>query len=519
MQFVQSFLLVASFLFILYIAQYSFVHRKTPGALAFFILTVAALIWTLGSFCELYATTLAGKILWRNIQQIGVFGVPISTVYFAVIYTRKTKFLKYVYAAGVPSFFAVILIFTNGLHHLMRVECSLEQTADFGTSLVVQSTIFGSILVSYNFVLPFFAIFILLGFSRKVSPDIRKQVYLIVFSFLLTFVVAWVKTAILDELGFYIHISVLYTPSVIIMFYCIFKHRTFRLSPIARDKVFEVVNQGILVMDEDSMIVDANAYALSCLKDYFELTEPIGLKLKEINTYYTALNEIIGSEAEEHIDINVKKKSEEAFISLKYYPLFQSKGAVVGAVLIINNITVQKLFERSLKEKAEKDYLTNVLNKFGFQKSVQKSINSNDSDFERYSVLMIDLDNFKRLNDTFGHAAGDMILQHFAEALTGVIRSKDIAGRIGGDEFAVVLPTVLKTAAFQIAERIRKAVQNSEVIIHDNQKIYYSVSIGIADNDTEEKQFDEILKKADKALYKAKNIKRNCSVIFKDQDT
>ncbi len=519
MQFIQSFLLVASGLLLLYMAQHSFTHRKTPGAFAFFIVLTAALIWTLASFAELHAVTLQGKVLWRNIEQIGVFGTPISTVYFALDYTRNTKYKKYIYAAAMPSLLAVMLIFTNEWHHWMRLGVSLEPSSVFGESLVVHSTVFGSILVAYNFVLPLVAVAILLCFAGKVSRDFRRQVYYIVISFLLTFAVAWVKTAILEGLGFYMHISVLYTPSALIMFYCVFKHRTFSLSPVARDKVFEVINQGIVVMDEDSTIIDANSDALSTLADYFDIADPFGLKLTNVNTRYPALNALIGSPKEEQLNITVQQQTDEAHLSLNYHPLYHSKNDFIGSVLIINDITVQKLFERSLEEKAEKDFLTHIYNKFGIQKALVQSIYPKDGPFQSYSVLMIDVDNFKQLNDTIGHAGGDRVLRHFSTILQSLIRADDIVGRIGGDEFVVVLPRAQKETALPIAERIHKTIAASQAAVDEQQNISYTVSIGIADNSTKEKAFDEILDKADKALYEAKNKSRNCTVVYREPNT
>jgi len=513
MQFVQNLLLVAASLLLLCIALYSFTHRKTPGALAFSILITATLIWTLGSFFELIATTLQGKIFWRNIQQIGVFALPISTVYFSIVYTRSIQYMKFAYAATVPSVLSVLLIFTNGLHHFMRLGYTLEKTAAFGESLVVHLTTFGSILVAYNFILPFAAVAILLNFARKIAPGFRKQIYLIVFCILLTFIAALVKTAILEENGIYIQIAVLNTPSFLIMFYCIFKHRTFSLSPIARDKVFEVINQGIVVIDEDSAIIEANSYAINILEEYLCIKKPLGSRLDQVNTQYPELNRLIAAEKEDRIEINAENESEGVCISLNYYPLYHSKNKFIGSVLIINNITVQKLFERSLEEKAERDFLTNLLNKFGFQKALQQNILLADGNSWQYSILMIDIDNFKKINDTFGHAAGDIILRHFTGILKQNIRSEDIASRFGGDEFTVVFPNVLREKAFQIAERIRNTVAAKEVRLNSDQKILYSISIGIADSSDENLDFDEILERADQALYKAKNKSRNCTVV------
>jgi len=514
MQFIQSFFLVASSLLLLLMALYAFKHRERQGAFAFFILLLATVIWSIGSLLEISVVSFKCKIFWRNIQQIGVFILPISTVFFATIYTRSTKYLKYVYIAAIPSILSILLIFTNDSHHLMRSGYTLVDSLVYGKSLVVHLTLLGSILVSYNFLLPFFAIFILLDFSRKVSSQFRSQVYLLIFGFILTFIMAWLKTAILEKAGIFIQIAVLSIPSSIIIFYCLFRHRTFNLSPIARDKVFEVINQGIIIMDETGTMVDINSFALNCLEKRFNITSPLGSKLKEVNNQISKINTLIESNIENHFEICIKKEPEPEHLSLSFYPLYHNKDEFIGSVLIINDITAQKLLERTLEERAEKDYLTRLLNKFGFEKAIQQHIFSKNQNDVLYSILMIDLDNFKQLNDTSGHADGDKILCHFADTIMRTIRPNDIASRIGGDEFVIVLPNTKKGDAFKIAERLRKIVATSYITLNNNKRIRYTISIGVADNRTSLNKFDEVLKQADKALYEAKNKSRNCSVIF-----
>ena len=511
MQFLQSFLLVASSLILLYISYYSFVHRSTPGAVAFSVLTIAMLIWTMGSFFELYAATLRNKIIWRNIQQIGVFGLPISTVYFAMVFTKQEKGKKYFIAAAVPQLVSVLLIFTNELHHLMRSGYSLEESPVFGESLVVHSTALGSVLVAYNFSLALIATVILLNYVRKLGPGFRKQVYIIIFCLLYVFSVAFIQKALLIQLNIYIQISVLTMPAVVALMISIFKHRTFMLSPIARDKVFEVINQGIVVLDENGVIIDANSYALRTLAEYFHVLNPLGMPLEQLNAQYPQLHQLIGQVSDEQIELHI----EDAYISLTYYPLSPGKEKYIGSVIIINNITMQKLYEHNLKNKAEKDYLTQLLNKFGFQKALRKYIAAGD--LRNYSVLMMDVDNFKKINDTYGHAAGDAVLRDFTDIINGIIRAEDIAGRFGGDEFVIVIPRIEKETALQIAERIRKTVDAHQFTINE-QVLHYTVSTGIADCGGVGWSFDEILEKADRALYQAKSKSRNCSVVCSEED-
>jgi two-component system cell cycle response regulator len=129
------------------------------------------------------------------------------------------------------------------------------------------------------------------------------------------------------------------------------------------------------------------------------------------------------------------------------------------------------------------------------------------------SFLMLDIDYFKAINDTYGHAAGDEILKHFSSICLDMARSLDIVARIGGEEFVVMLPETDSDGAYMFAERFREKIYSSEVEI-EGQIIKYSVSIGIAILDNE-KEVKEILQKADKALYKAKEAGRNLSIIYK----
>lgn len=510
MQFIQSFSLVLSSLIFLYLANYAYGHRKAPGAFPFFLIILAAIVWNLGSFFEMYTHTLQDKIFWRNVQQIGAFGLPTGTLFFAVIYTRQNRWVKYVAIAAVPELLSVILIFTNELHNLMRSGYTLEASGVYGQSLVVHSTTLGSILVAYNFSLPLIAIVLLLVYVRKVSPGFRKQVYAIVFSFVYTFAAAWIKTAVLEPAGIYIHISALYAPAAIVMFFSVFKHRTLSLSPIAHDKVFEVINQGILVLDDSGTVLDINSYALNTLREYFQVENPLGKTLKEFNFRYPYINDYVGQTDEQKAEIHLQADDKDAYISLFYYPLFQNRDKYIGSVMIINNVTVQKLFERNLKEKAEKDYLTRMFNKFGFQKALQKYLTN--CNLQRFSVMMIDIDNFKQINDTFGHAAGDLVLRDFTSIVNGIIRTEDIAGRLGGDEFVIVVPSISKETTLPIAERIRTAVESARIEFNQ-QIIRYTISTGIADNKNANLSFEDILKRADTALYQAKRASRNCSVL------
>ena len=128
------------------------------------------------------------------------------------------------------------------------------------------------------------------------------------------------------------------------------------------------------------------------------------------------------------------------------------------------------------------------------------------------SILMVDLDHFKRVNDTYGHAGGDEVLRQFAEIAKGHLRGTDIMGRVGGEEFAILLPETASIGALNLAERVRHDLQNAKMVWGD-QTLRITASLGIADLGEHDATILDLLARADRALYTAKNNGRNCVIV------
>jgi diguanylate cyclase (GGDEF)-like protein/hemerythrin-like metal-binding protein len=165
-----------------------------------------------------------------------------------------------------------------------------------------------------------------------------------------------------------------------------------------------------------------------------------------------------------------------------------------------------------LEELASIDSLTGTLNRRKFQELSQKELERSNRYKSDLSFLMIDIDHFKKINDNYGHAVGDEVLKHFASISLEMARSLDIVARIGGEEFIVMLPETTSEGAFVFAERFRKKIFSSKVIVENNE-ISYTISIGISTLD-DDKDVNTIIQRADKALYKAKESGRNRTVIY-----
>ncbi len=135
------------------------------------------------------------------------------------------------------------------------------------------------------------------------------------------------------------------------------------------------------------------------------------------------------------------------------------------------------------------------------------------------SMLMIDIDHFKRVNDTYGHSTGDRAICQVAHTCRQLVREIDLTGRLGGEEFVIVLPDTSLSGAVNLAERLRKTVEEDKIQADDHSYFSISVSIGVSAYNKSESTFENMLSRSDQALYKAKEMGRNRVVIAEDEST
>ncbi|MDT8429212.1 MAG: diguanylate cyclase [Pseudomonadales bacterium] len=158
------------------------------------------------------------------------------------------------------------------------------------------------------------------------------------------------------------------------------------------------------------------------------------------------------------------------------------------------------------------DYLTGISNRRNFIYQAERLLQRVQTQAGNLCLVMLDLDHFKRVNDDYGHEAGDHVLQRCAAEVTGCIRPMDLFGRYGGEEFLVLLPDTTLTEARQIAERIRLAVKDMKVVYQD-QVITVTISLGIAVW-TADLSLDDLITQADQAMYAAKKAGRDCCRVY-----
>lgn len=189
--------------------------------------------------------------------------------------------------------------------------------------------------------------------------------------------------------------------------------------------------------------------------------------------------------------------------------IHDADGKVSKVVVISRDITEQKQLEADLRELAATDMLTGLPNRRHFLAQLEQEKARVSRGEERCAaILMIDIDHFKLVNDTHGHVAGDHALKHLAALMRQVLRKIDSPGRMGGEEFAVILPGADLPAAETFAERLRKRVAESQAM-YQQRPIAITISIGVSEIKAGDARSEEALSRADRALYRAKDSGRN----------
>ena len=191
--------------------------------------------------------------------------------------------------------------------------------------------------------------------------------------------------------------------------------------------------------------------------------------------------------------------------------LFQLVGFGFVTVGIIKWIKFDEDIKGKLIEVASIDDLTNIMNRRIFDIEFKREFANTKRHNRALSLIMIDIDHFKKVNDTYGHFFGDLILKMFALEVSQILRAGDYFGRFGGDEFCILLPQTNSDTALMVAEKIRNLVKNISIKT-DKSEIGVTASLGIAGYRPEYYDISQILENADKALYLAKQSGRDRSV-------
>jgi diguanylate cyclase (GGDEF)-like protein len=240
----------------------------------------------------------------------------------------------------------------------------------------------------------------------------------------------------------------------------------------------------------------------------------VGIKLHHPTRAWT---KTLGTKAENALELATLSLGGAAAV------LVMTRPTLVVLMLLPVIVLHRNILMRQLEEKAAQDSKTGLLTAEEWQARLAGELVRNARTRQPFAVLMVDLDRFKRVNDTYGHVAGDTVLRAVAATVTSQLRAYDSVGRWGGEEFAVLLPQIPEQGARDVAERIRRSVAclDVTVTIDDRTQVIkdLSASVGVACFPDAGETVDSLVHAADTAMYRAKRAGRDTVVSIADQPT
>jgi diguanylate cyclase (GGDEF)-like protein len=192
-------------------------------------------------------------------------------------------------------------------------------------------------------------------------------------------------------------------------------------------------------------------------------------------------------------------------------------GEVIGLVLVMRDVTAERQLSDQLRHQATHDALTGLANRAHFEEQVDMTLRRCQATGQTYAAAFIDLDQFKIVNDTGGHAAGDELIRRVGVAIRAQLREGDLLARLGGDEFGLVLPNCSLEVAVQVTERIRLTIEALRFLT-EGRSFAVNASIGVVHNDPSLHTATDVLRAADRACYAAKQTGRNRVHIYRIDD-
>ena len=206
--------------------------------------------------------------------------------------------------------------------------------------------------------------------------------------------------------------------------------------------------------------------------------------------------------------LNYAKDGQPLWLDINIVPIHNEQGQLAYFAAIERDLTEHKLLQSRLEVLASTDALTGLPNRQAIMNKAEKEFARARQTQSPLSIVMIDVDHFKAINDQHGHAAGDHVLKEVGTICQDVLRGSDVIGRIGGEEFVLLLPGAAQDSAEQVAERMRARLAGTQIQLQ-NQTFNVTASFGVATLSSDDNSLQEILDRADEAMYHAKHGGRN----------
>jgi len=513
----------------LVVAILAWQRRVNQGALQLAMLMFAIFEWALCASLEAAAVEQSTKILWAQLEYIGAHTAPAFLALFALYFTQNEKMLtpRLKVLLFLPATITVGLAFTNQWHHLIWTGFAPGPLGS--NSLIYEHGPWFWIEIILIYAILLFATLFLIRNTVKMRGPYRFQTILILIASISPWVGAIMYLFFNPFPGLDLTcISFAFTGMVLLL--SILRFQLLDLAPIAREILVENMKDGVMVLDDRDRLIDFNTTA-QILFSNLSITN-LGKDINELLSDRKNVLENLHNSGDKLAEL-IMEDSPWQYIDIQTTSLLRKKDKMIGKLVIFRDATSRKLAEMALqqanqrlqtqldeinnlqvqlRDQAMHDMVTGMLNRRYLEEILEKEIARAKREGYPICLVMVDIDHFKEINDTFGHKVGDQVLQALSTLLCRHIRKADIACRFGGDEFVLALPNLTKEIALQRTEVWRIAFQDMR-LDSQGKEIHATISSGIAIFPEHGNNFDQILAAADKAMYAAKSAGRNRTVI------
>jgi diguanylate cyclase (GGDEF)-like protein/PAS domain S-box-containing protein len=509
-------------------------RRDVPGSAALGGVLLGTFVWS-GAYAMTWSLVeLTDKLLWMRIMYFGVLAVPTLFLIFVLKITHHEDWLtpRNFILLGIQPFAMFIAVWFD----IRLVFDQIDIQVVGGLNVLSLERGFGFwVNTYYSYALILLAFFILGVGILRANLFFKRQYLIILIGSIIPFaasVFTQTNYTVLADLDM---APISFGVSSILYAYAIFRHQFMDLVPVARGHLIESMSDGVLVLDEQGRIVDINPAMQNILED--EPASYLGQNASVILKQWEQSAEQLLNGSETRTELRIPKKP-SSYLDLRITPLYDDDHKMNGRLMVFRDITDRKevehdlrramdrlqtqlieigILQSQLREQAIRDVLTNLFNRRYLEETLERELARATRESYPLCVIMMDLDYFKEVNDTYGHEAGDIVLKTLAQTVTSKSRHGDFVCRYGGEEFVLVMPNIGIEKARERAEDLHTTI-NALNIPYGRFNLTTTISMGIAWYPAHGATKEDLLRAADKAMYMAKNTGRNRVIVYREPE-
>lgn len=497
----------------LYLCLYAFSkrHKYTDIANYFIFYTAAISIYCFASAMCLLSTTLEQINFWNIILYIGM---PMSStlgLLFVMSYLGFRMTVNRSILMLLIPFITILMVATNNWHHLhYRV---FELDPNLGAPYVYQEIgMWYAVHGIYTFASMFIAFLLLISHWKETGKAYRPQLIALMFGQLVPMLTAFLYLIGFTPAGIDPVPMILWLSSLLYL-WAISTSRLFRIMPIAKDTIYNSIKDGAIVLDESYRLIEFNQASKALLPHLDK--SMFGKSFVKIWTEQTgeALPFKLGADVVDIQELKRVSNDSERVYQVRITSLEQAKNSK-GLLLVFTDMTEIKRLQEKLEQQAYYDELTQIYNRRAFLQQCEQDFKKAKETACPFTIILIDIDYFKRVNDTYGHHVGDQLLVHVVKVCQTQLQEGHFFARYGGEEFVIALKEYNDVEGEALANQLRRSVEMAPLMTSEGN-IAATLSIGVAEvKEWTDETLHKLLHKADTALYTAKEEGRNRVKVF-----